>query len=161
VEPARATGTIHVVDDDASLLRTITRLLRSHEYAAKTYSSAADFLSPGVPSGPACLLLDLNMPGMTGLELQHVVPEYQSRLSIVFMSGLGDVSTAIRAMKAGAVDFLTKPFDNEALIGAINAALGRSHAAHDSDIALQKIGSSSRHSHAESARFVCMSRTAC
>lgn len=75
---------------------------------------------------------------MTGLELQHVVSEYQSRPSIVFMSGLGDVPTAIRAMKAGAVDFLTKPFDNEALIGAIKTALSRSHAAHDSDIALQK-----------------------
>ena len=129
---------VHVVDDDASLLRGVARLLRSHEYTVKTYSSASEFLSAGVPSGPACLLLDLNMPGMTGLELQQVISDCQSRLSIVFISGQGDVPAAIRAMKAGAVDFLTKPFEGAALIAAIDAALRRSHAAHASDDALQK-----------------------
>ena len=139
MEPPEATEkTIHVVDDDASLLRAVSRLLRSHGYAVKTYASASEFLSAGVPAGPACLLLDLNMPGMTGLELQQVVSDYQSRLPIVFISGKGDLPAAIRAMKAGAVDFLTKPFEGDVLVAAIDNALRRSHAAHASDDALQR-----------------------
>ena len=139
MEPPEATERIvHVVDDDANLLRAVARLLRSHGYAVKTYSSASEFLSAGVPAGPACLLLDLNMPGMTGLELQQVVSDYQSRLAIVFISGQGDLPAAIRAMKAGAVDFLTKPFDGDVLVAAIDNALRRSRAAHASDDALQK-----------------------
>jgi len=139
MEPLEALGkTVHVVDDDANLLRAVARLLRSHGYPARTYSSASEFLSAGVPAGPACLLLDLNMPGMTGLELQQVISDYQSRLSIVFISGQGDVPAAIKAMKAGAVDFLTKPFDGDVLVAAIDNALRRSHAAHASDDALQK-----------------------
>ena len=129
---------VHVVDDDADLLRAISRLLRSHGYASRTYSSAAEFLGTGVPDGPACLLLDLNMPGMTGLELQQVISDYPSRLSIVFISGQGDIPATVRAMKAGAVDFLTKPFEGDVLIAAIDAALRRSHTAQASEDALQK-----------------------
>ena len=139
MEPPEGTERIvHVVDDDANLLRAVSRLLRSHAYAVMSYSSAAEFLSAGIPSGPACLLLDLNMPGMTGLELQQVISDYHSRLSIVFISGQGDVPAAIRATKAGAVDFLTKPFEGDSLIAAIDTALSRSRAAHASDDALQK-----------------------
>ena len=129
---------VHVVDDDADLLRAISRLLRSHGYASRTYSSAAEFLGAGIPAGPACLLLDLNMPGMTGLELQQVISDYPSRLSIVFISGQGDIPATVRAMKAGAVDFLTKPFDGDVLIAAIDAAVRRSHTAQASEDALQK-----------------------
>jgi FixJ family two-component response regulator len=129
--------TVHVVDDDANLLRAVSRLLRSHGYAVTTYSSASEFLSAGVPAGPACLLLDLNMPGMTGLGLQQVLAVYQSRLSIVFISGQGDIPSTVRAMKAGAVDFLTKPFDGDALVAAIDSALRRSHAAQASEDATQ------------------------
>jgi len=139
VEPPEATErTVHVVDDDANLLRAVGRLLRSHGYVVKTYSSASEFLAAGVPTGPACLLLDLNMPEMTGLELQQVIANYQSHLSIVFISGQGDLPAAVRAMKAGAVDFFTKPFEGDALIPAIEAALCRSHAAHATQEALQK-----------------------
>lgn len=139
MEPSEATEKIvHVVDDDANLLRGVERLLRSHGYTAKTYCSASEFLSTGATTGPGCLLLDLNMPGMTGLELQQVISEYESRLCLVFISGQGDVPAAIRAMKAGAVDFLTKPFEGEALIVAIEAALTRSHAAHALESAQQK-----------------------
>lgn len=118
--------TVHVVDDDVDLLRAVARLLRSHHYAIKTYPSAAEFLSAGVPAGPACLLLDLNMPGMTGLELQQLIADCQSQIPIVFISGQGDVPKAIQAMKAGASDFLTKPFEAAALIAAIQVALQRS-----------------------------------
>jgi FixJ family two-component response regulator len=130
--------TVHVVDDDASLLRGVGRLLRSYGYAVNTYSSAAEFLSVGVPSAPGCLLLDLNMPGMTGLELQKVISDYHSRLSIVFISGQGDIPATVKAMKAGAVDFLTKPFEGKALLAAIEAALSRSITAHALDGSLQQ-----------------------
>lgn len=129
---------VHVVDDDASLLRGVARLLRSHGYAVKTYATASEFLRAGVPTVPACLLLDLNMPGMTGLELQQVISDYQSRLSIVFISGQGDIPATVKAMKAGAVDFLTKPFDGDVLVAAIEAALNRSMTAHALDGSLQR-----------------------
>ena len=129
---------VHVVDDDASLLRAVTRLLRSHGFTVRTYSSASEFLLAGIPSGPACLLLDLNMPGMTGLELQQVISDYQSRLAIVFISGQGDVPATVKAMKAGAVDFLTKPFEGDVLVAAIDAALSRSQAANAQDGSLQR-----------------------
>jgi FixJ family two-component response regulator len=139
VEPPPATPRIvHVVDDDVNLLRAVDRLLRSHGYTVKTYSAASEFLSIGIPAGPACLLLDLNMPEMTGLELQQVISDYQSRLSIVFISGQGDIPATVRAMKAGAVDFLTKSFEGDVLVAAIDTALSRSHAAHASDDELQK-----------------------
>lgn len=130
--------TVHVVDDDASLLRGVARLLRSHGYVVKTYSSAAEFLRAGIPSGPACLLLDLNMPGMTGLELQQVIADYQSRLAIVFISGQGDIPATVKAMKAGAVDFLVKPFEGKVLVAAIEAALSRSITAHALHGSLQR-----------------------
>jgi len=95
-------------------------------------------LQAGVPNGPACLLLDLNMPEMTGLELQQVISQYQSRLPIVFISGQADVPAAIRAMKSGAIDFLTKPFESKALLAAIDTALSRSLADQASTDALQK-----------------------
>lgn len=136
--PEPAAKTVHVVDDDANLLRAISRLLRSHDYSVVTHSSAAEFLRAGVPSGPACLLLDLNMPDMTGLELQQVVAQYQSQLPIVFISGQADVPAAIHAMKTGAVDFLTKPFESKALLAAINTALSRSLADQASTDAAQK-----------------------
>lgn len=139
MEPAAATErVVHVVDDDANLLRGIARLLRSHGYAVKSYSSASEFLSAGLPAGPGCLLLDLNMPGMTGLELQQVISDYPSRLSIVFISGQGDVPATVKAMKAGAVDFLTKPFEGDVLVAAIETALSRSHAGHARDDSLQR-----------------------
>ena len=136
--PELAGKTVHVVDDDANLLRAIARLLRSHDFVVKTYPSAAEFLHGGVPAGPACLLLDLNMPGMTGLELQQVIAQCQSQLAIVFISGQADVPAAIRAMKSGAVDFLTKPFEPEALLASIHTALSRSHADQASTDALQQ-----------------------
>jgi FixJ family two-component response regulator len=138
VGPPEATERIvHVVDDDANILRAVARLLRSHSYTVKTYSSASEFRDTGIPVGPACLLLDL-MPEISGLDLQQVMSEYQSRLSIVFLSGQGDLPTAVRAMKAGAVDFVTKPFEGDALIAAIDSALSRSHSGQALEDAVQK-----------------------
>lgn len=131
-------GTVHIVDDDASLLRAVSRLLRSRGYAVATYSSASEFLGAQEVASPACLLLDLNMPGMSGLELQQVLTECRSRLSIVFVSGQGDIPSAVQALKAGAVDFITKPFHGHTLVASIDAALRRSSAEHASDRELEQ-----------------------
>lgn len=131
-------GTVHVVDDDDSLLRAVSRLLRSRGYAVNTYSSAQEFTNAGKANGPACLLLDLNMPGMSGLELQQVLAEDRSRLSIVFVSGQGDIPAAVQALKAGAVDFITKPFHGDILVAAIDAAIKRSSDDHASDQELER-----------------------
>ena len=137
LEPQRRI--VHVVDDDASLLRAVARLLRSHGYDGQDLFLCFRVSERGHSRlGPACLLLDLNMPGMTGLELQQVISDYQSRLPIVFISGQGDIPSSVKAMKAGAVDFLTKPFEGDELLAAIDAALNRSHAANASNDSLQQ-----------------------
>ena len=159
MEPSEAT--VHIVDDDANLLRAVSRLLRSHGYVVKTYSCPSEFLGSGVPAGPACLLLDLNMPGMTGLELQQVIADFQSRLSIVFISGQGDLPAAIRAMKAGAVDFLTKPFEGDIWSPPSTRRCAVRMPPMPRKARYKGIGSSSRPSAAENDRSVCFSPAAC
>jgi|SRR5208283_469753 len=116
---------VHIVDDDANLRRAIARLLRSHGCDAHTYASASDFLHTEVPNAPACLVLDLKMPDLTGLEVQELLANRKDSLPIVFISGHGDIPASVQAMKAGAIDFLTKPFDDEQLITAIDTAIER------------------------------------
>jgi len=116
---------VHIVDDDADLRRAIARLLRSHGCDAYTYASASEFLHSEVPNAPACLVLDLQMPDLTGLEVQELLANRKDSLPIVFISGHGNIPSSVQAMKAGAIDFLTKPFDEEQLIIAIDAALER------------------------------------
>jgi FixJ family two-component response regulator len=118
-----AQPTIFVVDDDASVLRGLARLIRSAGYAVATFDSAAQFLSCGDAEGPGCVLIDLRMPGMNGLELQEAVRRSGCALPIIFISGETDVPATVQAMKAGALDFLTKPFDEQQLLHAIAAAL--------------------------------------
>ncbi len=115
-----------VVDDDQSMRRSLRRLLTSAGYTAETFSSAEDYLAREIFQGALCLLLDVRMPGLTGPALQEALEERGACEQIVFISGHGDVPTATRAMKKGAVDFLTKPFDGEELIQAVKRALGRS-----------------------------------
>ena len=115
-----------VVDDDESMRRGLRRLLTSAGYTAETFSSAEDYLAREIFQGALCLLLDVRMPGLTGPALQEALEERGACEQIVFISGHGDVPTATRAMKKGAVDFLTKPFDGEELIQAVKRALGRS-----------------------------------
>ena len=115
-----------VVDDDESVRRGLRRLLKSAGYTAETFSSAEEYLAREIFQGALCLLLDVRMPGLTGPALQEALEERGACEQIVFISGHGDVPTATRAMKKGAVDFLTKPFDGEELIQAVKRALGRS-----------------------------------
>ncbi|MBI1846218.1 MAG: response regulator transcription factor [Candidatus Rokubacteria bacterium] len=116
---------VFVVDDDASVRKSLTRLISSAGYAVKTFASARDYLAHAPPKGPCCLILDVRMPGLTGLELQEALAGAAHRRSIVFITGHGDVSMSVKAMKGGAVDFLTKPFDSKDLLAAIQRAVAK------------------------------------
>jgi FixJ family two-component response regulator len=115
-----------IVDDDESVRRGLRRLLKSAGYTAETFSSAEAYLAREIFQGAICLLLDVRLPGLKGPALQEALEERGICEQIVFITGHGDVPTATRAMKKGAVDFLTKPFDDEELIQAVKRALERS-----------------------------------
>jgi FixJ family two-component response regulator len=114
-----------VVDDDQSVRRGLGRLLKSAGYAAETFASAEDYLAREIFEGPICLLLDVRMPGLKGPALQEALEPRGACEQIIFITGHGDVPTATQAMKSGAVDFLTKPFDDGELIEAVKLALER------------------------------------
>ena len=111
--------TTFLVDDDPAVLKAITRLLNAAGYRTKSFSSPQEFLSAHDPSIPGCAIIDLVMSELDGLHLQQALLETGSERPIIFLSGKGDVSTSVRAMKAGAVDFLTKPVKREALFSAV------------------------------------------
>ncbi len=116
---------IHVVDDDESLRLALVRLLEAAGFEARSYASAGDFLLQPVPDRRGCLLLDVRMPGPSGLDLQAALPAHKVGLPVIFMTGFADVPTSVRAMKAGAVDFLEKPVQRQDLLEAIGRALQR------------------------------------
>jgi FixJ family two-component response regulator len=120
-----AAATVLIVDDDASVRKSLTRLVAAAGYRVQTFASAQEFLARPPSTGPCCLVLDVRMPGLTGLELQRTLAQAPHRIAIVFITGHGDVATSVAAMKAGAVDFLTKPFARQALLDAIEQALAR------------------------------------
>jgi two-component system response regulator FixJ len=117
--------TVHIVDDDAAVRRSLERLLDSVGLKTVSYEGAAAFLDAAVGLPAGCMLLDLRMPGIDGLELQARLPKLGVSLPVIVMTGQGDVQSAVRAMKAGAVDFIEKPYSDEALLSAIEAALAR------------------------------------
>jgi FixJ family two-component response regulator len=121
-------ATVHVVDDDAGIRKALGRILEAAGYDVKTYASAGEFLLTEKPDGPACLLLDVRMPGPSGLELQEALARRTVPLPVVFLTGHGDIPMTVRALKAGAVDFLTKPVDKHTLLAAIEAALAQDSA---------------------------------
>jgi FixJ family two-component response regulator len=116
---------IHIVDDDDSLRSALQRLLAAAGYRVKAYASAGEFLLDPPADAPGCLLLDLRMPGPSGLDLQEALARHGIRLPVIFLSGHGDLATGVRAMKAGAVDFLSKPVEREPLLAAVARALER------------------------------------
>jgi FixJ family two-component response regulator len=120
-----ATPLIHVVDDDPSMRAALLRLLGAAGFEARGYSSTGEFLLQPLPDRPGCLLLDLRLPGPSGLELQEALLRKQIMLPIVFLTGHGNVDASVRAMKAGAVDFLTKPVKRDILLDAIGRAIAR------------------------------------
>ena len=116
---------VFVVDDDPAIRDALTSLLRSVGLAVETFGSAQEFLTRPPPDGPGCLVLDVRLPGASGLDLQRVLATAQMTLPIIFLTGYGDIPMSVRAMKAGAVEFLTKPFHDQALLDAIQQALER------------------------------------
>lgn len=115
--------TVFAVDDDVAVLESLTLLLRSVGLPARTYGSASEFLDAYDPAAPGCLVLDVRMPGMSGLELQERLHALGSKLPIIFITAHGDVPMAVKAVKAGAVDFIQKPFRDQELIDKIQRAL--------------------------------------
>jgi FixJ family two-component response regulator len=126
VEPQPiAVPRIRVVDDDAAVRASVERLLRASGFRITTFASAEAFLTEDGHGDPGCVVLDLALPGESGLELQRVLGRQDPPMPIVFLTGHGDVHSSVVAMKAGAVDFLTKPFEASALIAAVQSALDK------------------------------------
>lgn len=117
--------TIYIVDDDAAFREALARLLRAGGYAVQTFASATEFLQSARSDAPGCVLLDLQMPGPSGLEMQSALAESDHPLPIVFLTGKGDIPTTVHAMRAGAEDFLTKPAKKVVLFAALERALAR------------------------------------
>ena len=118
-------ASVFVVDDDPSVRKSLTRLIEAAGYTVNTFASAREFLETALPRGPCCLVLDVRMPGITGLELQKTLSRAVHRIPVVFITGHGDVPMSVQAMKAGAIDFLTKPFAAADLLDAIRRAIDR------------------------------------
>jgi FixJ family two-component response regulator len=116
---------IAIVDDDSSVREGLRSLLRSAGWRVETFASAQEFLARPGAEPPCCLVLDLQLPGLSGLDLQKRMAEVELEIPIVFLTGHGDIPASVQAMKAGAVEFLTKPFDEEELLQAIREALER------------------------------------
>ena len=119
-------ATVFIVDDDQSVRTALARLMRSASLHAETFASAKEFLQREHPDGPGCMVLDLSMPGSTGLELQQDMAAADIDLPIVFLTGHGSVPSSVKALKSGAVDFLEKPVDDDRLLSAIKGAVEQS-----------------------------------
>ena len=117
--------TLFLVDDDPAILKALSRVLRGQGWTVRTFESAEAFLARTEPAETGCLVLDVTMPGLDGLELQRRLAAAGESMPIVFVTGNGDIPMSVRAIKAGAVDFLTKPVSAEALLGAVRSALAR------------------------------------
>jgi len=125
-----AEPTVFVVDDDPSVRRATERLVRSVGFNVQTFGSAKEFTEHARVEGPACLVLDVHLPGLSGLDLQRQLADAGVQIPIIFITGRGSIPMSVRAMKAGAVEFLTKPTRSRDLLAAIRAAIERDRASH-------------------------------
>ncbi len=125
----RKIPTVYVVDDDAAVRESLDSLIRAVGLSVKSFSSAREFLQWKVPATPACLILDVRLPDLSGLDLQRELLNAERAVPIIFITGHGDIPMSVRAMKAGAVEFLTKPFRDQDLLDAIHQAIERDRAA--------------------------------
>ena len=121
-------GLVVIVDDDPAVRDALDSLFRSVGFATRSFAAPAELLAAALPDGPACLVLDVRMPGLSGLDLQDRLARGGPGLPIVFMTGHGDIPMTVRAMKAGAVDFLAKPFRDQDMLDAAGAAIARDRA---------------------------------
>lgn len=128
-----------IVDDDASVRESLSNLFRSVGLQVKTFGSAHEFLQSKLPNAPACLILDIRLPRLSGLDFQADLAKADIRIPIIFMTGHGDIPMTVRAMKAGAVDFLTKPFRDQDMLDAVTAAIERDRNSRDEAKALSDL----------------------
>ena len=134
-----ATPVVFVVDDDVSVRESLELLIRCAGWQPETFASSQEFLARPRISVPSCLVLDVSLPGLNGLDLQRRVAVERPDMPIIFITGYGDVPMTVRAMKAGAVEFLTKPFNHDVLLSAIRQAIERSRAALDREAEIRAI----------------------
>ena len=132
-----ARPTVFVVDDDISVRESLEGLIGVSGWTPRVFGSAEAFLAYPATPGPCCMVLDVSLPDLSGLDLQAMIASERAHMPIIFITGHGDVPTSVRAMKAGAAEFLTKPFGDDVLLDAIETALQRSRAAVDEETALQ------------------------
>jgi FixJ family two-component response regulator len=131
--------TIFVIDDDASVRKSLSRLLESMGFTAETFGSAEEFLERGHFEGIGCIVLDVAMPGLNGLELQDRLNKSEYTMPVIFITGHGDIPMSVTAMKKGAVDFLAKPFDDEGLLDAVRTAVEKDRKSHEARIEMRDI----------------------
>jgi FixJ family two-component response regulator len=136
---SHVTPIVFVIDDDVSVRESLELLIRSEGWRPETFASAEEFLSRPRVLAPSCLVLDVTLPDLNGLDLQKRVAAERSDMPIIFITGFGDVPMTVRAMKAGAVEFLTKPLGDDALLSAIRHAIERSHSALDHEAEIRTL----------------------
>jgi len=134
-----ANSTVFVIDDDPDVRASVGRLLRSLGLEAQLFASVSDFLKSGPPDGPSCLVLDVRLPGRSGLDFQRELAAAKKELPIIFVTGHGDIPMSVQAMKRGAIEFLTKPYRDQDLLDAIEVGLARDRARRESEKAVASI----------------------
>lgn len=134
-----AKPTVLVIDDDSNVRASVGRLLRSLEMEVRLFASISDFLKSGPPDGPTCIVLDVRLPGQSGLDLQRELAAAHRDLPIIFITGHGDIPMTVQAMKGGAIEFLTKPFRDQDLLDAIQFGLARDRSRMENEQALSAL----------------------
>jgi len=134
-----ANSTVLIIDDDSALRASVARLLGSLGLNTQQFASISDFLASELPDGPTCLVLDVRLPGQSGLDLQRDLAAANRELPIIFITGHGDIPMSVRAMKGGAIEFLTKPFRDQDLLDAIQLGLARDRARRENENALASL----------------------
>jgi FixJ family two-component response regulator len=140
-ELSEAQSVVFVIDDDASVRQALQSLFRSVGLQAQVFGSTAEFLSGNLPDVASCLVLDVRLPGVSGLDFQNELAKAKIQVPIIFITGHGDIPMSVKAMKAGAVEFLTKPFRDQELLDAIQVALNRDRARRQNDEAVSHLRS--------------------
>lgn len=138
---AQTSPIVFVVDDDISIRESLEFMLRDQGFAVETFTTAQEFLARQRTLTPSCLILDVSLPGLNGLDLQKTVAQDRHDMPIIFITGHGDIPMTVKAMKAGAVEFLTKPFSDDVLLNAIRNAIARSRVLLDRDAELREFKS--------------------
>jgi len=141
LEMSEEDPTVYVIDDDVSVRESLDSLIRSVGFQVQKFTSAAEFLDSKLPNTPSCLVLDVRLPGLSGLDLQRELARMEVQIPIIFITGHADIPMSVRAMKAGAVEFLTKPFREQDLLDAIQQAIERDRTFRHRKIELAELGS--------------------